>query len=99
MSTSDDDACIGCGRPTRVGTTLFSDRRSERGDDETTLWLCADCNERAISHFGRQPGERDMIQIAARGADSVREARGRIQQRRRLRQFCALRLCGAGGET
>jgi len=68
MSTSDDDACIGCGRPTRVGTKLFSDRITERGDGDTTLWLCADCNERAISHFGRQPGERDMIQIAARGA-------------------------------
>ncbi len=39
-----------------------------RVDDGTALHLCGDCNERAISHYGRQPNERDMVQIAARGA-------------------------------
>ena len=63
-----DEACISCGRPTRVGTTLFSDRRTTRPHDGAALHLCGDCNERAISHFGRQPNERDMVQIAARGA-------------------------------
>ena len=69
MSTlsSTEEPCINCGRSTRVGTSLFSDRRTARTEDGSALWLCADCNERAISHFGRQPGERDMIQIAARG--------------------------------
>jgi len=62
------EPCIGCGRSTRVGSSLFSDRRTTRADDGTALYLCGDCNERAISHYGRQPTERDMVQIAARGA-------------------------------
>jgi len=37
-------------------------------EDGEPIHLCGDCNERAISHFGRQPTERDMVQIAARGA-------------------------------
>ncbi len=61
-------ACVGCDRATQAGTPLFSDRRTTRLDDETVLHLCGDCNERAISHFGRRPGQRDMVQIAARGA-------------------------------
>ena len=68
MSTTSTEACIGCGRATRSGTRLFSDRRTTRLEDGTVLHLCGDCNERAISHFGRRPGERDMVQIAARGA-------------------------------
>lgn len=64
-----DESCIGCGRPTQSGTRLFSDRRTTRRlDDGTALHLCGDCNERAISHYGRRPTERDMVQIAARGA-------------------------------
>ena len=62
------EACIGCGRDTHSGTRLFSDRRTTRGDDGTAIFLCGDCNERAVSHFGRQPTERDMVKIAARGA-------------------------------
>ena len=68
MSTTSTEACIGCGRATGSGTRLFSDRRTTRLEDGTVLHLCGDCNERAISHFGRRPGERDMVQIAARGA-------------------------------
>jgi len=67
-ATSIGEPCIGCGRSTRVGSALFSDRRTTRADDGTALHLCGDCNERAISHYGRQPTERDMVQIAARGA-------------------------------
>ena len=67
MSTS-DEACISCGRATVVGTRLFSDRQTTRLDDGTALHLCGDCNERAISHFGRRPGERDRVQSPARGA-------------------------------
>jgi hypothetical protein len=68
--TSNDpvQACIGCGRATQSGTRLFSDRQTTRLEDGTVLHLCGDCNERAVSHFGRQPGQRDMVQIAARGA-------------------------------
>ena len=69
MTSSDPvEACIGCGRGTRTGARLFSDRRTTRLDDGSVLRLCGDCNERAVSHFGRQPGQRDMVQIAARGA-------------------------------
>lgn len=68
MSTRNSDACIGCGRATQPGTSLFSDRRTTRLEGGTVLHLCGDCNERAISHFGRRPGERDMVQIAARSA-------------------------------
>ena len=60
--------CAECGRDTRPGTTLFSDRRTTLLDDRTALYLCGDCNERAVSHYGRQPTQRDMVQIAARGA-------------------------------
>jgi len=68
MSSTSNEACISCGRATQTGTRLFSDRRTTRLEDGTVLHLCGDCNERAISHFGRQPGQRDMVQIAARGA-------------------------------
>lgn len=62
------EACAGCGRATQVGTRLFSGRRTTRLEDGTALHLCGDCNERAVSHYGRQLGQRDMVQIAARGA-------------------------------
>lgn len=62
------EPCIGCGRATHPGTRLFSDRRTTRLEDVEILQLCGDCNERAISHFGRRPGQRDMFQIAARSA-------------------------------
>jgi hypothetical protein len=61
-------ACAGCGRDTRPGTRLFSDRRATPVEGSGTIFLCGDCNERAISHFGRQPNEKDMVQIAARGS-------------------------------
>ena len=32
------------------------------------LYLCGDCNERAVSHYGRQPTRRDMVRLAAGGA-------------------------------
>jgi hypothetical protein len=67
-STEHTEACVSCGRDTRSGTRLFSDRRKTRGDDGNGIVLCGDCNERAVSHFGRQLTERDMAQIAARGA-------------------------------
>ena len=68
MSTESREPCIGCDRPTHAGTRLFSDRRTTLGDDGAPLHLCGDCNERAVSHFGRRVTERDMVQIAARGA-------------------------------
>lgn len=69
MTTTDlAQACISCGRDTHSGTRLFTDRRTTRDDDGHAIYLCGDCNERAISHFGRRPTERDMVQIAARGA-------------------------------
>ena len=69
----DDDrgqtqACAACGRETRPGTRLYSDRRTTQVEGSAPIYLCGDCNERAVSHFGRQPTERDMVQIAARGA-------------------------------
>ena len=69
MTSSDAiEACISCGRGTGSGTALFSDRRTTRDDDGAPIHLCGDCNERAVSHFGRQPTERDMTQIAARSS-------------------------------
>ncbi|HEX7173345.1 MAG TPA: hypothetical protein VF365_12160 [Candidatus Limnocylindria bacterium] len=69
MTNSDSvEACTSCGRGTGSGTRLFSDRRVTRGDDGVAIYLCGDCNERAVSHFGRQPTERDMVQIAARAS-------------------------------
>lgn len=61
------EACLSCGRTTRVGTTLFSDRRVTRGEG-VDLYLCGDCNERAVSQYGRRLTEHDMVQIAARAA-------------------------------
>lgn len=68
MRTMRREPCIGCGRPTHSGTRLFSDRTATQLEDGTLLHLCGDCNERAVSHFGRRPGQRDTVQIAARGA-------------------------------
>jgi len=67
-STNRREDCVGCGRDTHSGTRLFSDRRTTRGEDGVAIHLCSDCNERAIGHFGRQPTERDMTQIAARSS-------------------------------
>ena len=55
MTPDTVEDCIGCGRATQTGTRLFSDRRTTRLEDGTVLHLCGDCNERAISHFGRRP--------------------------------------------
>ena len=66
--TGMEESCMGCGRSTRVGTPLFTDRRTSHTDDGTAIHLCGDCNERAVSHYGRRLTERDMVQIAARGA-------------------------------
>ena len=60
--------CSGCGRMTNAGTPLFSDRRATETEDGGRIYLCGDCNERAIDHFGRQPTEHDMRQIAARSS-------------------------------
>jgi hypothetical protein len=70
MSTPADQGqpCISCGRATQPGTRLFSDRRSTRSGEGEAFYLCGDCNERAVSHFGRQPTDADMRQMAARMA-------------------------------
>jgi len=70
MSTdaTQDQPCLGCGRATHAGTALFSDRRSTRTEEGDAIFLCAICNERAISHFGHQPTDADLRHIAARGA-------------------------------
>jgi hypothetical protein len=60
--------CLSCGRATGPGTALFSDRRTTTAEDGSPLHLCGDCNERAISHYGRRLTEHDMVQIAARSA-------------------------------
>jgi hypothetical protein len=62
------EGCAACGRPTKVGTALFSDRLTAHGDDGNAIFLCSACNERAVSHYGRRLTDRDMVQIAARGA-------------------------------
>ncbi|MGH2444465.1 MAG: hypothetical protein ACRDGD_00270 [Candidatus Limnocylindria bacterium] len=62
------EPCTGCGRPTRSGTTLFSDRRTARDDDGRAIFLCGDCNERAVSHYGRRLTVQDMRKIATRAA-------------------------------
>lgn len=59
MTSEQIEACVSCGRDTRSGTRLFTDRRTTRDDDGVAIYLCGDCNERAISHVGRQPTERD----------------------------------------
>ena len=62
------EACIQLRTLDRRRQPPFSDRRTPRTEDGATLLpLCGDCNERAISHYRRQPNERDMAQIAARG--------------------------------
>lgn len=58
------DACFGCGRSTHVGTRLFSDRRVTRGEGGT-LYLCGDCNDRAVSHYGRRLTEEDITKMSA----------------------------------
>jgi hypothetical protein len=68
MDLAPNEPCIGCGRSTGVGTRLFSDRRTTREPAGTALHLCGDCNERAISHYGRRLSDTDMVKIAARGA-------------------------------
>jgi len=68
MHTHLFEPCIGCGRSTRPGTRLFSDRRTTRDPDGAAHHLCGDCNERAISHYARQLTDSEMVRIAARGA-------------------------------
>jgi hypothetical protein len=68
MHTQQNEPCIGCGRSTGAGTRFFSDRRTTRDPSGTAHHLCGDCNERAISHYGRRLTDSDMVRIAARGA-------------------------------
>jgi hypothetical protein len=60
--------CTGCGRETKVGTPLFSDRQTAHPEGGEPIYLCGDCNERAVSHFGRRLTEKDMLQLSARAA-------------------------------
>jgi hypothetical protein len=62
------EPCISCGRATHTGTSLFSDRRTTQQAGAPALHLCGDCNERAVSHYGRRLTHHDMVQIAARSA-------------------------------
>jgi len=64
----DAQLCTGCGRDTRVGTPLFSDRQTARTEAGEPIFLCGDCNERAVSHFGRRLTQTDMVQLSARAA-------------------------------
>jgi hypothetical protein len=64
-----DDAsqpCVGCGRATKPGTPLFSDRTTARTDEGEPLYLCGACNERAASQFGRRLTGEDIRDIATR---------------------------------
>ena len=65
----DDDAsqpCVGCGRATKPGTPLFSDRTKASTADGQPLYLCGSCNDRAVSQFGRSLGADDIRDIARR---------------------------------
>lgn len=66
-ATTGGEPCVGCGRSTRVGTPLFSDRRATDADG-ATIYLCGDCNERAVSQYGRRLADQDMVQLSARAA-------------------------------
>ena len=68
MGDRTGDACVSCGRGTGPGSRLFSDRRVTRGEDGLAIYLCGDCNERAVSQLGRQPTDKDMLQIAGRSS-------------------------------
>jgi hypothetical protein len=63
----DAQSCFGCGRPTHAGTRLFSDRRVTDSEG-SAIYLCGDCNERAVSQYGRRLTEQDMVQLSARAA-------------------------------
>ena len=56
--------CLSCGRDTAAGTRLFSDRRVTRSES-ATLYLCGDCNERAVSHYGRRLTDEDITKMSA----------------------------------
>ena len=61
------EPCVSCERDTQPGTRLFTDRLTTRTDDGPIV-LCADCNERAVSHFGRRLTDADMVGLSARAA-------------------------------
>lgn len=63
--TAAPEGCFSCGRSTRAGTRLFSDRRVTHGEGDA-LYLCGDCNERAVSHYGRRLTEEDITKMSAR---------------------------------
>ena len=62
------EPCAGCGRETRSGSRLFSDRLGIDDVRGRRTYRCGDCNERAIDHAARRPGEGDMVKLAARAA-------------------------------
>jgi hypothetical protein len=70
------EPCLDCGRETTSGSRLFSDRRSTTSPEGAALYLCGDCNERAVSHAGRTLDRGDMLRIAARSAGLGMAARG-----------------------
>lgn len=68
MDRQASQPCTGCGRATEVGTPLVSDRQTARAEGGEPIYLCGDCNERAVSQFGRRLTEVDMRQLSARAA-------------------------------
>ena len=75
MADDDVQPCLSCGRPTEAGTRLFSDRRATDSEG-SAVYLCGDCNERAISQYGRRLSDLDMVQLSARAAGLGFAARG-----------------------
>jgi hypothetical protein len=68
MPSENREGCVSCGRSTRVGTRLFSDRHTAIDNKGTTLRLCGECHENAIAHDARPPTERRADEVATGSA-------------------------------
>ena len=62
-----DQPCEVCGRETRPGSPLFSDRHSTIDPAGIATYRCADCSDRAVSHAARNEPI-DTVQRSARAA-------------------------------
>jgi pyruvate/2-oxoacid:ferredoxin oxidoreductase beta subunit len=64
-----EEACMGCGQETAVGSIFFSDRREVQIANGTRVYLCSECQSKAhLARKGQPLTDDDLRTIAGNGA-------------------------------
>jgi hypothetical protein len=64
-----EEACMGCGQETAIGSVFFSDRREVHVADGTRVFLCSECQSKAhLARKGKPLTDDDLRTIAGNGS-------------------------------